>query len=247
MHTLLDDAAGARTCPGSVRRERCLGQGMPARDQILTGLVRATNEGVVVAALWHAMVGAAIIALALGWRPSARLTTMLLAAPLASVSASSLWAHNPFNASAFAVLALAFVLSARSRERADSAVPTPRWALGIGSAMIAVGWFYPHFLVGSYARYLYATPLGLIPCPTLAAVTGFALLGGGLRSRRLSRALVAVTAVYAVLGSAWLGVGIDAALLVGAAALLAVSRADHTSRLDGGSSTRSAVARSLLE
>jgi hypothetical protein len=54
-------------------------------------------------------------------------------------------------------------------------------ATAIGVSMIAFGWLYPHFLESHPATtYLFAAPTGVIPCPTLSLVIGFALLSGGL-------------------------------------------------------------------
>jgi hypothetical protein len=91
-----------------------------------------------------------------------------------------------------------------------------------GIALLAFGWTYPHFVaVDTPLEYLYATPLGLAPCPTLSAVIGLVLLGGGLRSPRWAGTLATVGVLFGVVGVAWLGVWIDAVLLVGSAVLLA--------------------------
>ena len=78
---------------------------------------------------------------------------------------------------------------------------------------------YPHFLVGPAASYLYASPAGLLPCPTLAIAIGFALLGNGLGSRPWSLTLAAVGLFYGLFGVFRLGVYLDIALVGGAIAL----------------------------
>jgi hypothetical protein len=87
--------------------------------------------------------------------------------------------------------------------------------------MIAFGWAYPHFLRGDAFALLVAAPLGVIPCPTLAAVIGVALIADGLGARAWSWTLAATGVFYAVFGVARLGVWIDVALLVGSVALMA--------------------------
>ena len=66
------------------------------------------------------------------------------------------------------------------------------WTRGIGLVMIGFGWVYPHFLEGPAIDYLYASPVGLVPCPTLAVAIGFALLGNGLGSRAWALTIGAV-------------------------------------------------------
>ena len=197
---------------------------MPDREQILTGLTTAANHYVALAVAWHAVTLVAIIALAAGWRPSRRLAGSLLAAPLISVSAVAWVSGNPFNGAVFAAASLALIVLAAactSRERVSLA---PRGSQLVGAALVAFGWAYPHFLVGRPALdYLIAAPLGVIPCPTLSAVAGAALMARGLESRAWCGTLAAFAGFYAVFGMARLGVWIDVGLLVGAVSLAATT------------------------
>ena len=71
----------------------------------------------------------------------------------------------------------------------------PRWIAAFGISLMAFGWLYPHFLnTASWVTYLYAAPLGLLPCPTLIAAIGFALVVDGLSSRPWSMVLAGVRA-----------------------------------------------------
>ena len=93
-----------------------------------------------------------------------------------------------------------------------------------GILLIAFGWVYPHFLQGgSWLQYLYKSPAGLIPCPTLSFVIGFTLLANGFSSRGLSIFLGALGLFYAVFGAFRLGVRLDLILMLGAAALLTLA------------------------
>lgn len=84
-------------------------------------------------------------------------------------------------------------------------------------------WVYPHFLVGrSPLAYLVGSPMGLIPCPTLALVMGLALVAGGPGGRSTSLLLALAGLFYAVFGVARLGVVLDVALLAGPVGLLAL-------------------------
>ena len=187
--------------------------------EILTGLTTIANRAIGAAIAWHVVVAIALVALATGWRPSQRLARALIGLPLASVAAFALVFGNPFNgimfaAGAVAVVALAQVGSRRAVEHGTA------WASGIGIVSLAFGWVYPHFLEGNPTAYLIAAPLGLVPCPTLAAAIGFALLGGGLGARAWGLALAALGLFYGLFGMLRLGVLLDAGLVLGAITLL---------------------------
>jgi hypothetical protein len=203
---------------------------IPTREAILLGLATAANGGIPFAIGWHVVIAAALVALPLGWRPSRRAACMLLAAPLASASIAAWAVGNPFNGSIMALLAV-FSLALASRCASE------RVALGslaytiVGGGMVAFAWFYPHFLVGAPLRYLYAAPIGLIPCPSFVIVVGFALLGGGFGNRAWSWTLAVASASYAVFGVVRLGVMLDVVLLIGAL-ILAVRVSTGRSRLE---------------
>ena len=85
--------------------------------------------------------------------------------------------------------------------------------------MIAFGWGYPHFLEGHPTSYLFAAPLGLLPCPSLSVASGFALLGNGLGARAWSITLSVLGLFYGLFGVLRLGVLIDIGLVGGAIVL----------------------------
>jgi hypothetical protein len=206
---------------------------MPSPSEILGGLKYIANAWSTYAIVWHGLIGAALTALVVGWRPTRRQAGVLLVLPLLSVSIFAARAGNPFNATLFA--AAAIVLGAISARLADLALPRPsRAAAMTGIAMIAFGWIYPHFLDGPALRYLYAAPVGLIPCPTLSVVVGFALLAGGLGSRAWALVLASTGLFYGLFGAIRLGVRLDAGLIAGAAVLAVVALRRAASR-DGDS------------
>jgi len=192
---------------------------MPTPGQIHEGLAAIANQWSGVAVLWHVAIAGLLAAVLFDRWPTRRSFALLLALPLASVSAFAWLAHNPFNGVLFATGACALaVIGARLPPDAPRRAPAP-WVM-LGFAMIAFGWVYPHFLeTGAWLRYLYAAPTGLVPCPTLSVVVGFALLAGGLDSRVASLTLAALGLFYGLFGVFGLGVYLDAALIVGAAAL----------------------------
>jgi len=194
---------------------------MPQATEILDGLSAIANQATGMAVAWHVVIAMALVALASGWRPSQRTVRLLIGMPLASVAGVAIAFDNPFNGLVFAASALALTALAMSGDRR----PVSRgsaWARGIGVATIAFGWVYPHLLEGHPAAYLYASPVGLVPCPTLAVAIGFALLGNGLGSRAWSLTLAAVGLVYGLFGVLRLGVFLDIGLVGGALALVAV-------------------------
>ncbi|MBL9016866.1 MAG: hypothetical protein JNL83_21945, partial [Myxococcales bacterium] len=51
---------------------------MPTADQILQGLTAVANDWMLVAVAWHLVIGAALVAVLLGWRPGPRLAASLI-------------------------------------------------------------------------------------------------------------------------------------------------------------------------
>ena len=195
---------------------------MPERQAILEGLTRIANDGAAFATAWHAVLTAVVVALLAGWRPSNRRAGRWLAVPLASVSVFAWGAHNPFNGTIFAVLALVLVGLA-ALGSAEPVTGSGRGVQAAGMALVAFGWVYPHFLVGRpWSDYAFAAPLGLIPCPTLSVVIGLSIVGRGLGNRAWCWALAAAGVFYAVFGVARLGVWLDVPLLIGAVVLVMV-------------------------
>jgi len=194
---------------------------MPAPDQILAALADLANQWKTLAIVWHVYF-IALIAMLFFLHPSRRLMGILLSLPLLSVSALAWSSGNPFNGGLFALAAIAMLILAfrLSGEPVDWA---PTWVAAAGAAMFVFGWVYPHFLnTPSFVPYLYAAPVGIVPCPTLSIVIGVALMLDGLESRGWSLVLAAMGIFYALFGALRLGVTIDLVMLLGALLLAAV-------------------------
>lgn len=193
---------------------------MPSPSEILDGLTFIANTWSGIAVAWHFAIGCLLAALISGWRPTKRQFSLIAALPLVSVSIFAWLTKNPFNGSLFALgagalAAVGATLPASAVRRASHPV-----ALA-GLATVAFGWVYPHFLEsGSAVRYLYAAPIGLVPCPTLAVVVGLALMAGGLESRAWSIMLAVFALFYGLFGTLRLGVYLDIGLIFGATALV---------------------------
>lgn len=193
---------------------------MPHATEILDGLSAIANQASGIAVAWHIVIAMALVALAAGWHPSQRTARLLIGMPLASVAGVAIVFNNPFNGLVFAASALALTAIAVAGDRRLVSRGSA-WTRGIGVTTIAFGWVYPHFLHGDATTYLYASPVGLVPCPTLAVAIGFALLGNGLGSPVWSLTLAAVGLFYGLFGVLRLGVLLDIGLVGGALALVA--------------------------
>jgi hypothetical protein len=196
---------------------------MPPRNEILANLQLIANRVEVVASLWHILAFFAFLAVAAGWRP-VRKTVAVLLLPLVLSVAVIAWIHrNPWNGIAFTLLGLVLGLLAR-RVAAVATTRPSRGVLWLGIAMIAFGFAYPHFLAPrSVFWYLYAAPLGLLPCPTLSFVIGITLVAGGMGTRAWRLVLALAGLGYGLFGVARLGVWLDLGLILGAVGLLLVS------------------------
>ena len=208
---------------------------MPSANDMVTQLQSIANEWRAVATMWHLLMIVPLTSLAVGWRPSARLVLAMLAMPMLGVGAVAGVTGNAFNSRVFTVLGLTLVAMAFTR--ADDRVrPGTRRAMSIGVALVAFGAAYPHFVdVRSWIAYLYAAPVGILPCPTLAVVIGVLLMLDGCDSPAASWTLALTGLFYAAVGMLWLGVMIDAVLFAGALALAvhAASMRDPARRRTG--------------
>jgi hypothetical protein len=193
---------------------------MPSSAVILDGLARAANGWYILAIGWHGLFGALLLALAGGWRPSRRAAGYMSVLPLLSVAALAWVIGNPFNMAGFATLAVVLAaVAARTSTRPVALAPRP--LLVVGVLVAAFGWAYPHFLqTGHWIAYAYAAPLGLIPCPTLAALVGVAIMLDSLGSTPWGLVLAAAGVFYGAVGVFRLGVELDSGLLIGACALV---------------------------
>jgi len=193
---------------------------MPSAEEILEGLGTIANAWQALAVLWHVYFGLFAAAALRGWRPPIRLVGALLIPPLASVSVLAWMQGNPFNGTLFGVLSVVLVGLLRGMS-AKPVMPASPLFLVLGSLLFGFAWTYPHFLEGEPgSAYLFAAPLGLIPCPTLSMVVGIATIFRGLRSPAWSLVLAAAALFYGLFGALHLGVTIDWILAGGGVSLL---------------------------
>lgn len=201
---------------------------MPPPETVLAGLTRIARDWQALAAVWHVLLGTMLLGVVLGWRPSNRLAACLIASALGSVSLLAWTSGNPFNGAAFALLAVlpAARVAAATTSRVQVA---PLTFTAAGAALVVFAWVYPHFLESSrWTAYLYAAPLGLVPCPTLAAALGLTLMLGRLDSTVWNLTLAAAGLLYGGIGLVRLGVALDVGLVAGAAMALLAERDART-------------------
>ena len=198
------------------------------QSAILDQLTVIANEWRWLAAAWHIII-VAIVTFGLLQRARQRTIAMLLVLPLISVSAMAAWAGNPFNAIVFMVLALVLARAAMRVDDRRSARGSPLQVTA-GIVVFAFGFVYPHFLITQCrVEYVYMSPFGLLPCPTLAVVTGVSLVFGVFASRRWAGTLMIALIVYGGIGAVVLGVWIDTMLIAAAAPLYQVAITEQQS------------------
>lgn len=199
------------------------GRSMPTVDQILAGLRAIANTWQPLSIIWHFYFACFAVALICSARPLKRTCGILLSLPLLSVSLVAWLSQNPFNGIVYALISF-LLIYVSLRLPCENVRIAPMRAMIPGMVMIIFGWIYPHFLnTSSLLSYLYAAPIGVIPCATLSIVIGFALVLSNLESRALTLILGIAGLFYGLTGVLQLHVTIDWILLIGAVTLLSFS------------------------
>jgi hypothetical protein len=193
---------------------------MPKTEEILNGLQTIVDNQSASAILWHIAFYFLIICFVVNWHPSNKLLGIFLCLPLISVAVLAWLYGNPFNGSAFTLLAI--LLLVFSLRASGTRISYSTWPfIVIGIVMIAFGFVYPHFIrANSLFEYMYASPAGLIPCPTLSLLIGILLLFNALGSPAISLTFIVFGLFYGLFGVFRLGVTIDLFLLFGSITLL---------------------------
>ena len=199
---------------------------MPSPDALLIELETIANDWRWLAMAWHLLFAGLFVALFAGWRPRASLLGHVLVTPLLSVSLVAWLSGNPFNGAMFALLAAALLWSLASFSHTSMTFMPSAW-LAAGGAVAVFGWTYPHFAsTESWMTYLYASPFGILPCPTLAVVIGVTLMGRHQIAVRWQAVLIVAGLLYGAIGVFRLGVVLDWGLLLASLALAAALACD---------------------
>jgi hypothetical protein len=193
---------------------------MPKTDEILAGLEGIVNNYSLIAIVWHVVLYAIIVALLARWLPTNKFFVLMMCLPVISVAVMAFMTGNPFNGMLFSILAVLVIIFGM-RVSGQPVQTSGLVFMVIGILMIVFGLVYPHFISeGSFVRYLYASPVGLIPCPTLSLLIGFLLLYNGFGSQSVTLTFVIFGLFYGIFGVLKLGVYLDLFLVFGSVTLL---------------------------
>lgn len=189
-------------------------------EDILAGLQSIVNNYTTVAILWHGIFYILIAFLIIKWEPSNRMLGLILSLPLISVAILAWITGNPFNGTVFSIVTILVVLfSFRASNQVISYSQLPFIIAGI--LMVIFGIIYPHFIKpDSLFKYLYESPVGLIPCPTLSIIIGFLIIYNGFGSNSITLTLIILGLFYGIFGVLKLAVYLDLFLLFGTITLL---------------------------
>ena len=193
---------------------------MPSTLEILDALSSITNNYVSIAIFWHIVFYALVIALLAGWRPYNQHFILFLALPVLSVGAIAWITGNPFNGGLFSIAFIMIILTGLKASREKLSISALPFMIP-GTLLVAFGLWYPHFLIAaSWTEYLYSSPAGVIPCPTLSVILGFSLIFNRFNSSSLTILFICFGLFYGIFGVFKLGVYPDIALLAGTICLL---------------------------
>jgi hypothetical protein len=189
-------------------------------EDIINGLQSIVNKYSIYAVIWHGFFYILIAALLAKWAPSNRLFGLITCLPLISVAIFAWITGNPFNGTVFSIASILLIIfgyKANVQPVDYSQLPF----IISGIIMITFGLVYPHFInPDSIIKYLYTSPAGLIPCPTLSVVIGFLLLYNGFGSQPITITLIVLGLFYGIFGVLKLAVYLDLFLLFGTIILI---------------------------
>ena len=191
---------------------------MPPAVDVLRNATTLANEWVLAAVFWHAVIVAFLYAAFSRWRwPGG--TDAVIAALCASVAWLAGLTGNWFTAYVFLALTIVSGLHAAGVRERLQLTPSARWAAP-GVWLVLFGLAYPHFVqVPHWVAYLYAAPVGIVPCPTLLVAIGLKIVLPDERGPLASISLTLAGLFYGIVGVWVLGVSIDVVLIAGAIAL----------------------------
>lgn len=193
---------------------------MPSSEEILSGLFEIVSKYHMYALFWHILFYLLIIILFSGWKPTNKILSVILSFPLFSVSIFAWISGNPFNGFMFAFFGLVLLISGLRNTNQKVTVENSFYKY-FGILTIIYGLAYPHFIPdASTLTYFYSSPIGLVPCPTLSTIIGFAIFYNGFNSKKWSISLCILGLIYGFVGVFRLNVLLDIGLLLAAVILI---------------------------
>ena len=193
---------------------------MPSAGEILKALTLLANKYMPAAILWHAVLLLFLLLLLFAkQKPSNHFAGYFLSLPLFSVSIFAWQTGNLFNGVLFSIAGFLLLFFTAKKKNEIITVNPNIWLRVTGMIIFLSGFFYPHFLQQDFWVYLYAAPVGLVPCPTLLAITGLVLMFDTRQSKSWFAVMIFVDIFYGLFGVVKLNVNLDLILIAGAIAL----------------------------
>jgi len=186
---------------------------MPTSAEILSGLQQIVDEHSLISIFWHIVFYLYLLFVFLRPKVKRQEMSLIVSVPLLSVSFLAWNTGNPFNGAVFALLFLLALYFGFKNLREQIQVSGILYRIA-GAVMILFGLIYPHF-AGLNLSLLIQSPLGLIPCPTLSLLVGFALFFRGFGSKPQVILFAVAGMFYGLFGVFRLGVMVDTVLIVG--------------------------------
>lgn len=172
---------------------------MPSPRQILEQLTRLATEGRTLGLLWHVVVLAALaFVVARKWEGRASLAVATVF-PMFTASLVAFATGNWVNGLVLDLGALTMIVI--SRKFAGTLIEIGRpipFTIGVATLLYAL--FYTHFTPIRSWTDVWMTPIGVLPCPTMALVIGLGLMAGGFRSRAWSLTAAVLGLGYSLFG-----------------------------------------------
>jgi hypothetical protein len=172
---------------------------MPAPHQILEQLTRLATEGRMLGLIWHLalLVGLALV-VAKKWESRASLAVAAVF-PMFTASLVAFAVGNWVNGLVLDLGALTMVVISRKFTGTPIEIGRPiPFTVGVATMLYAV--FYTHFTSIHSWTDVWMTPIGVLPCPTMALVIGLGLMAGGFRSRAWSLTAAVLGLGYSLFG-----------------------------------------------
>jgi len=194
---------------------------MPSSDDILKSARFLANNYLYVAIVWHLLIYFFLFLCVFSrFQLSGSSLGSLVSLALLSVSFFAWQVNNPVNGTVFLSAGILLLFFSFKEKRGDLFYNPSFLLRATGIVVLFLGLIYPHFLGPQFLVYLYAAPIGILPCPTLLIATGLSMIFVSGRSRKRLIVLLMLDILYGLMGVFWLHVYLDIILLIASAGLL---------------------------
>ncbi len=182
---------------------------------ILNYLEMIANSNLMVNTFMHAVALAAIFALFLISNNILKRVVFQTSVSILflSVTINALVYGNPFHVITFGILALITLVNLFMYKR-DLQITNRKWNIIISCFFIFMGFWYPEFVNKNGIELLIASPLGVIPCPTMLTTLGLLTLVSPSINRIQYTITLVFGLIYGIIGVFVFNVYLDITLLV---------------------------------